>query len=69
VNWPASKSQKVLRALYSIGWALKKQTGSHRILCREGWPNYTFAFHDGEEIGGQMLSRIAKHTGLMPEDL
>jgi len=28
-----------------------------------------FAFHDGEEIGPRMLARIAKHTGLWPEDL
>jgi hypothetical protein len=28
-----------------------------------------FAFHDGEEIGPRMLARIAKHTGLAPEDL
>jgi len=28
-----------------------------------------FAFHDGEEIGPRMLSRIAKRTGLTPDDL
>lgn len=27
------------------------------------------AFHDAEEIGPKMLTRIAKHTGLTPEDL
>ncbi|MBF0204775.1 MAG: hypothetical protein HQK67_10800 [Desulfamplus sp.] len=27
------------------------------------------AFHDGEELGPRMLSRISKHTGLRPEDL
>jgi len=27
-----------------------------------------FAFHDREEIGPRMLSRIAKRTGLTPED-
>jgi hypothetical protein len=38
-------------------------------LAREGYPNYVFAFHEREEIGPRMLSRIAKHTGLKPEDL
>jgi len=38
-------------------------------LQRPGWPDYTFAFHDREEIGPRMLARIAKHTGLRPEDL
>ena len=28
-----------------------------------------FAFHDREEIGPGMLARMAKHTGLKPEDL
>ena len=31
--------------------------------------DFVFAFHDGEEIGPRMLARIAKHTGLQPEDL
>jgi hypothetical protein len=42
---------------------------SHRILQREGWPDYVFAFHDADEIGPNMMVRIAKHTGLRPEDL
>jgi hypothetical protein len=28
-----------------------------------------FAFRDHEEIGPRMLARIAKHSGLAPEDL
>ena len=36
---------------------------------RDGWADVTFAFHDGEEIGPRMLARIAKRTGLRPEDL
>jgi hypothetical protein len=31
--------------------------------------DYTWAFHDSIEIGPKMLARIAKHTGLKPEDL
>ncbi len=51
------------------GWSVKRQSGSHRTLAREAWPDFTFAFHDGEEIGPRMLARIAKHTGLSPQDL
>jgi predicted HicB family RNase H-like nuclease len=36
-------------------------------VCRE--KGIEHAFHDGEEIGPRMLSRIAKHTGLQPDDL
>jgi predicted RNA binding protein YcfA (HicA-like mRNA interferase family) len=50
-------------------WTIKRQTGSHRILQRAGWPDFVFAFHDREEIGPRMLARIAKRTGLAPEDL
>jgi len=39
------------------------------VLSRPGWPNLIFAFHDREEIGPRMLARIAKHSGLRPEDL
>jgi len=59
----------VLAALERLGWNTKRQSGSHRTLKRPGWPDFVFAFHDREEIGPRMLARIAKHTGLKPEDL
>jgi predicted RNA binding protein YcfA (HicA-like mRNA interferase family) len=68
-RWPATRSQRVLAALQRIGWTVKRQTGSHRTLQRVGFPDYVFAFHDNAEIGPRMLVRIAKHTGLTPEDL
>ncbi len=69
-RWPSTKSHKVLTALLRIGWTIKRQPGtSHRVLTRVGWPDYVFAFHEHEEIGPKMLGRIAKHTGLAPEDL
>jgi hypothetical protein len=36
---------------------------------RDGWSDFVFAFHDGEELGSRMLARIAKRTGLRPGDL
>jgi predicted RNA binding protein YcfA (HicA-like mRNA interferase family) len=68
-QWPSVKARQVLAALIRIGWQVKRQSGSHRTLAREGSPDYVFAFHEGEEIGPRMLARIAKHTGLKPEDL
>jgi predicted RNA binding protein YcfA (HicA-like mRNA interferase family) len=68
-QWRASPARKVLTALENIGWTVKRQSGSHRVLARDGWPNYVFAFHDREEIGPRMLARIAKGTGLTPDDL
>lgn len=67
--WHATKARRVYAALLRIGWTLKKQVGSHRRLQRPGWPNFTFSFHESEEIGPAALARIAKDTGLRPEDL
>jgi predicted RNA binding protein YcfA (HicA-like mRNA interferase family) len=68
-QWPSRKARLVLAALVRIGWTVKRQSGSHRTLQRAGWPDVVFAFHDGEEVGPRMLARLAKHTGLTPEDL
>lgn len=69
-TWGSAKARRVLAALLRAGWRIKRETGgSHRILAREGWPDFVFAFHDSEEIGHRMLQRIAKQTGLTPGDL
>lgn len=68
-QWPSKKARIVLVAILKLGWKIKRQTGSHRTLSREGWTDCTFAFHDTEEVGPRMLARVAKHTGLKPEDL
>jgi predicted RNA binding protein YcfA (HicA-like mRNA interferase family) len=68
-QWPSSKASRVLAALLRTGWQIKRQSGSHRTLARAGSPDFVFAFHDREEIGPKMLARIAKHTGLKPDDL
>jgi predicted RNA binding protein YcfA (HicA-like mRNA interferase family) len=65
----SAKAKRVLAALASIGWSQKRQSGSHRTLSKTGHPDYVFAFHDSDEIGPRMLTRIAKHTGLKPSDL
>jgi predicted RNA binding protein YcfA (HicA-like mRNA interferase family) len=68
-RWPSVKAKRLLAALESIGWEVKRVSGSHRVLSRPGFPDYVFAFHDREEIGPKMLARVARQTGLQPEDL
>lgn len=68
-EWPSTRAGRVLAALLRIGWSIKRQTGSHRVMTRSGWRDVVFAFHDKEEVGPRMLARLAKHTGLRPEDL
>jgi predicted RNA binding protein YcfA (HicA-like mRNA interferase family) len=68
-QWPSARAGRVLATLLRIGWSIKRQSGSHRTLQRAGWPDYVFAFHEGEEIGPRMLARIGKRTGLTSGDL
>ncbi|MGD0736600.1 MAG: type II toxin-antitoxin system HicA family toxin [Terracidiphilus sp.] len=72
-QWPSTSSKKVYRALIRIGWQEKPRIGkggSHNQLENPKFPyEFTWAFHESEEIGPKMLARIAKRTGLKPEDL
>jgi predicted RNA binding protein YcfA (HicA-like mRNA interferase family) len=68
-RWPSARAGRVLAALLRIGWSIKRQSGSHRVLQKPGMPDYVFAFGESEEIGPRMLARIAKQTGLTPKDL
>ena len=67
--WRAVKARQLLAALRRIGWDVAWQKGSHRRMTRPGWKNYTFAFHDSDEVGPSLLAQIAKKTGLQPKDL
>jgi predicted RNA binding protein YcfA (HicA-like mRNA interferase family) len=73
MKFPASKAKRVYSALLRIGWREKPRistSGSHRQLVHPDFPHeYTWAFHDGDEIGPKMLAKIAKQTGLKPEDI
>lgn len=55
-DWPSADARTVLAALLRIGWTVKRQTGSHRVPSRTGWPDLVFAFHDRDEIGPRMLA-------------
>jgi predicted RNA binding protein YcfA (HicA-like mRNA interferase family) len=69
-RWWSAKASRVFSALLRIGWSVKREAkGSHKVLCRDGFPDFVWAFHDRDEIGPRMLARIAKRTGLAPEDL
>ena len=45
-QWPSSKARKVFAALLRLGWQLKRQSGSHRTLAREGWPDALLQVRD-----------------------
>jgi predicted RNA binding protein YcfA (HicA-like mRNA interferase family) len=68
-RWPATKAKRILAALLRQGWNIKRTEGSHRILGKPGEEDYTFSFHDSQELDRAALSRIARETKLRPEDL
>ncbi|HXZ41781.1 MAG TPA: type II toxin-antitoxin system HicA family toxin [Terriglobales bacterium] len=60
-KWPSRKAKIVYQALMRIGWTPKpaKKGSSHIQLQRPGYPEYTWAWHDSDEIGPVMLKKIA----------
>ena len=60
---PSVKAKKLLAVLVRIGWTVAWQSGCHRLLKRPGWPNYTFACPDGEEVGPGLVAQIGKKRG------
>jgi len=43
-RWGSAPSNRVLKALLKKGWQLKRQTGSHRVLSKEGFAGLRFRF-------------------------
>ena len=68
--WSATRARRVLAAPLRIGWSIKRESGgSHKGLSRPDWPDLVWTVHANDEIGPAMLARIARRTGLMPDDL
>jgi predicted RNA binding protein YcfA (HicA-like mRNA interferase family) len=69
-KWRSVRATQLFAALLRAGWTVQRSgNGSHKILTKEGWPPFTWSFHARVEVGPPMLAKIAKATGLTPEDL
>lgn len=66
MEWRTAKAPRVLIALLRSGWSIERQKGSHRILAKPGRPDFTFAFHDTEEIGRACSLASPNILGLRP---
>ncbi len=71
--WPSCKARKVRKALKRIGWdddpSDSKGSSHIQLKHKDFAEEYTWAFHNSDEIGPVMMARIAKKTGLKPSDL
>jgi predicted RNA binding protein YcfA (HicA-like mRNA interferase family) len=48
---------------------IPRTVGSHKIMNKDGWPDYPFSFHDSDEPGLAILAKIARKTGLSLAEL
>lgn len=63
----AAKLQSLLES--ELGYFIKAQRGSHKKMAsRDGHPQLTFAFHDGDEVPPGLVRKIlVKDVGLAAE--
>lgn len=69
--FPSMRSAELLRLLErELGYFVHEQRGSHRKLrSTRGYPQLTFAFHEGVEIPPGLVRKIlVRDVGLSAED-
>jgi predicted RNA binding protein YcfA (HicA-like mRNA interferase family) len=57
-----AKAARVLAALKRGGWVEIRRSGSHRVLVR-GDQQRIWAYHEGVDLGGPAMARIARDYG------
>jgi predicted RNA binding protein YcfA (HicA-like mRNA interferase family) len=57
-----AKAARVLAALKRDGWIESRSSGSHRVLAK-GDQQRIWAYHDGVDLGGPAMARIARDYG------
>jgi len=57
-----AKAARVLAALMRDGWTETRRSGSHRVLVK-GDQQRIWAYHDGVDLGGPAMARIARDYG------
>jgi predicted RNA binding protein YcfA (HicA-like mRNA interferase family) len=56
------KAARVLAALKRDGWTETRRRGSHRVLVKDDHQRI-WAYHEGVDLGGPAMARIAKDYG------
>jgi predicted RNA binding protein YcfA (HicA-like mRNA interferase family) len=63
-----AKAARVLAALKRDGWVEVRRKGSHRWLAK-GERRGTWAWHDGDDLGGPAVGIVAKEFGYSVDEL
>jgi predicted RNA binding protein YcfA (HicA-like mRNA interferase family) len=63
-----AKASWVLAALKRDGWVETRRRGSHRVLVKDDLLRI-WAYHDGVDLGGPALARVAKQFGYTVDQL
>lgn len=63
-----AKASRILAALKRDGWIETRRSGSHRVLVK-GDQQRIWAYHDGVDLGGPALARIARDYGYTVDEL
>ena len=63
-----AKAARILAALKRDGWIETRRSGSHRVLAK-GNRQRIWAYHDGVDLGGPALARIARDYGYTIDEL
>ena len=59
-DFPSLKAQQLLRVLQRkpLGYRIVAQSGSHRKLESDGWPDINFAWHDKATVPPGAVRRL-----------
>jgi predicted RNA binding protein YcfA (HicA-like mRNA interferase family) len=63
-----TKASRVLAGLKRDGWVEVRRRGSHRVLAKDDHQR-VWAYHDGVDLGGPAMARVAKDYGYTTAEL
>ena len=63
-----ARAARILAALKRDGWIETRRAGSHRVLAK-GDQQRIWAYHDGVDLGGPAMARIARDYGYTVDEL
>ena len=61
--------ERLVRAMVKLGWTVKRQSGSHVVLARQGQGSVTVPVHRGKTMKEGTARGILKAAGVSEEAL